>query len=286
MRVNADPERFGFVVLHYLAAKETMQCVDSIRCNCPGCPIVIVDNASHNGSFETVVRSYEHIDNVYLLSNDRNYGFAMGNNVGYHYCRQTLDCGYIAICNNDLIVNDADFVEKCRLDYETYRCGVIGPSIVSLRDGHEQNPAVGLLSSRRQVVKRILRYRCELLLTYLCWGHKQNQEVNSINVDANHNAGHVRTIDKLHGACLVFTPPFIEHFDDAFDPRTFLYVEEDILAIRCLRAGLSMLFDPRIRVSHEEDVSTEQMMDNGIKKKRFVLRENIKSLHILNQYFK
>lgn len=281
---NVAGNKFGFVVLHYLVDQETIQCVASILAHCPGCPVVVVDNASNNGSFERVMEQYENVEGVYLLSNDMNRGFAVGNNVGYSFCRQKLGCNYVATCNNDLIVQDDDFVHSAINDFKKNDCGVIGPSIISLKNGSEQNPADNLLTSKWQVLKRIVRYRYELLRTYV--GPRERVALETGTLTKSYTASkNPRIVEKLHGACLIFTPAFVLAFAEAFDPRTFLYVEEDILAIRCRQAGLSMLFDPRIHVMHEEDASTEEMVKAGVTKERFVLKENIKSLKVLAQYF-
>ena len=90
---------------------------------------------------------------------------------------------------------------------------------------------------------------------------------------------------KLHGSCLIFTPVFVQRFDEPFDPGTFLYLEEDILYMRCKRAGLAMRYDPQIVVRHAEDVSTDSMVRHDARRKQILYLERHRdSLSTLERY--
>ena len=73
----------SFVILHYMALEETIQCVESIRNNIDGDKkIVIVDNFSPNGTFKDLKVRYEKEPDVEVLETGSNLGFAKGNNFG------------------------------------------------------------------------------------------------------------------------------------------------------------------------------------------------------------
>jgi len=74
---------FCFVILHYKTAEDTIECVNSINRLNDECSIVIVDNASNNGSIEKVENEFKTLSNVTIIKNRENVGFAAGNNVGY-----------------------------------------------------------------------------------------------------------------------------------------------------------------------------------------------------------
>lgn len=164
-----DTPRFGFVVLHYLVDDATTQCVTSIREHCAGGDyhIVIVDNDSANSSYERLQAQYANADDVTLLHNDANEGFARGNNTGYRYCKEQLHCDYIVTINNDAMLDRNDFMALCLEDYEHTHCGVIGPDIVSLKDGRHQNPSYGIIRTRGEVRRQLRRFRRILLLLRL-----------------------------------------------------------------------------------------------------------------------
>lgn len=289
-----DTPRFGFVVLHYLVDDATTQCVTSIREHCAGGDyhIVIVDNDSANSSYERLQAQYANADDVTLLHNDANEGFACGNNTGYHYCKEQLHCDYIVTINNDAMLDRNDFMTLCIEDYARIHCGVIGPDIISLKDGCHQNPSYGIIHTQEEMRRQLRRFRRILLLLRL---HLYSPLVHL----KQHLSGHAWTSNPythataeadtnrpymLHGACLIFTPAFVQHYDEAFDPRTFLYFEEHILWARCQIAGLTMHYDPRIVVHHVEDASTDSMSTDTRRKMIFTLGNYVRSLKVLEQY--
>ena len=150
---NAASGRFGFVVLHYLVDEATVQCVESIRRCCAGRDyhIVVVDNDSANGSYERLTERYAGADDVTLLHNARNEGFARGNNMGYRHCKERLHCDYMVTINNDAVVDDAHFMDRAIEDYQRWHCGVIGPKIISGKTGHDQNPVRSVVDTPEKI---------------------------------------------------------------------------------------------------------------------------------------
>ena len=70
------------VVVHYRDAVDTLQCVHSIRTHAAGTPIVLVDNASPDGSGQQVARTLHGSRDVLLLRALDNLGFGAGCNLG------------------------------------------------------------------------------------------------------------------------------------------------------------------------------------------------------------
>ena len=85
----------------------------------------------------------------------------------------------------------------------------------------------------------------------------------------------------LHGACYVFSEDFIRSRESCFNPATFLYFEEYILHLECLRDGLVMLYNPSVQVLHLEDVSTDAAFRRPAAKEMMKLRESLRSLEVL-----
>ena len=81
----------------------------------------------------------------------------------------------------------------------------------------------------------------------------------------------------LHGACVIFSSKYINSHEEAFPEYTFLYMEEDILALRCKKMGYNTYYFPELKVIHKEDVSTDKLLSNELDKTIFVYTEMIKS---------
>lgn len=290
---------FGFVILHYLVDNATAECVESIHQHCKNenYHIVIVDNNSANGSFERLEKRFADDPRVTLIHNDRNEGFARGNAVGYRYCRTILHCNYIATINNDATLASDNFITESVADYELGGYGVIGPDIISGRTGEHQNPVNGVIDSLEKVHKRQFEVTRGYILQYLRLSpylqplknflKRGTNSLDSDNLEELHSRkSEIVGEQNLHGACLIFTPIFVEHFSEPFDTRTFMYVEEDILYVRCREAGIKMYYDPTIQVHHEEDISTESEVSSDLREKTLFLLSNSRdSLKILERYF-
>lgn len=79
-------------------------CFDSLReCTYPNVEIILIDNASTDGSVEFVQKNY---DEVKIIKNSENYMFARGNNEGI----KVTSGEYICLLNNDVEV-DPGFIE-------------------------------------------------------------------------------------------------------------------------------------------------------------------------------
>lgn len=70
-----------------------------------------------------------------IIKNEKNYGFAEGNNIGMKFALKTLNPDYILLLNNDTVIADKKFLERI-LETAKSNCniGIIGPKIVYYAD--------------------------------------------------------------------------------------------------------------------------------------------------------
>ncbi|MBT1165055.1 glycosyltransferase [Bifidobacterium felsineum] len=272
--------KIGFVILHYLTYVDTLKCIESINRVTQNtkynCEIVVVDNFSNNGSIEEIEKKIKHIKNIHIIKNNENLGFAKGNNVGYNYCRNVLKCNIIFISNNDIEIKSNNIIDQSIDDFEKHHYAVLGPDIISGVDGHHQNPGAYSFSNRQRVIKEIIRYSILLFLS-------QINLYDKIKVKRiKHSSSNIRNSEKqLHGAFLIFSPLYIKEFTEAFDSRTFLYLEEELLFLRCKSKNLKMMYDPSIVVLHNEDRATQALKNSAKKRREFIFKNMISSLTIL-----
>ena len=104
--------RFCFVVLHYKTAEDTIECIKSIENLEDKSFIVVIDNASNNGSIEEVEKVFQKYHNIHIIKNESNLGFAEGNNVGFDYAKNSVKAKFIVVLNNDIIIQDRKFIKK------------------------------------------------------------------------------------------------------------------------------------------------------------------------------
>ena len=202
-----------FVILHYLTADDTIECINSINSldNNKNIEIIVVDNFSNNGSIEEVASLFEKQENCSIIYNSENLGYARGNNIGYEYARKNFPNSYIVIINNDTIVKQKDFVERVNISYEKYKYFIMGPDIISLKDGGHQNP-MGTLLSKKEVNKEIIRYKILLALSKIWIYDLLKNKKKSEQSNIKNEKGSYEELDEkvLHGSCLIFSPDFVE----------------------------------------------------------------------------
>ena len=135
LQVMTAEASISFVVLHYNAFQETINCVDSILNNvrASNLNVVVVDNCSPNGSGVTIKEHYKSESRVYYIGLDKNAGFAVGNNSGINYAKEVLGSDFVCCINNDTIVDQSSFFENILRIYNETNAAVIGPKVF-LRD--------------------------------------------------------------------------------------------------------------------------------------------------------
>ena len=111
------------VVLNWNGWRDTHACLGSLgRLDYPNAHVVVVDNASEDGS-ETRLRELH--PELTLLQSGANLGFAGGNNIGLRYALEH-GADYVWLLNNDTLVEPGALtvlVEKMRRDPGLGLCG-------------------------------------------------------------------------------------------------------------------------------------------------------------------
>lgn len=283
--------KFGFVILHYLALEMTQQCVNTILkiFNDKDIEIVIVDNASNNGSGKELAAIYSNEKNVNLIINEKNEGFARGNNSGYLFLKNRYNCDYIIILNNDVIIEDKDFLEKIILIDKKIQFDILGPDIYVPSKKIHQNPVNISADYTKEVLDKKIRTLRLLNLCFpinfriYCWYWKIRNIVSPKNKLHNdyYKSEHLNPL--LHGACYIFSKKYLINHQFPFNPGTFLYFEEDILYYEAMRENLKLYYSPEITVKHLDDVSTNIKFKTYYQKEKMKTMEQLKSALVLKK---
>ncbi|HEU8803921.1 TPA: glycosyltransferase family 2 protein [Streptococcus pneumoniae] len=278
---------FCFVILHYRTSNDTIECIKSIQKLEGDYKIVIVDNASQNGSIERVEALFANNDEIVIIKNTKNLGFAAGNNIGYAYARTQIKADMIAVLNNDIVIKQKDFINRIFELYRNSQFHIAGPDIVSLVDGHHQSPVVEKINSISKANKELFKYRILRIINkiglYELMTRQPKKELNRISV-----ADLMRYQENviLHGSFVIFSPLYVSEEECAFRPDTFMYMEEPILYEYCMLKNYKTVFDPSIVIYHKEDSSTNSLYNAAYAKREFVFKNMIRSLKIYRSLLK
>lgn len=272
-----------YVVLHYKNTEITRKCVDSLLQidHDSDLRIIIVDNGSQNGSYEELVAIYKNICQVNVIKNEDNLGFARGNNIGYAFAKENYKPQIIVICNNDIIFEQKSFEEELKKCYLNNKFDICGPDIVNI-DGFHQNPHRQRLLGLKEIRKKNTNKRIALFLIKL---KKYSGGIfrridfveKKLSEKAIETQSEIGTSFVLQGSCIIFGEKYILNENEAFDNRTFLYFEEDLLALKCLKKGYKTHYCKNCQVIHLEGKSTAGLKGNSIEKWIFILENMINS---------
>lgn len=287
--------KFSFVILHYLTIEDTIKCVESIEKNCKkyNYNIVIVDNYSSNNTGEKLKQKYSNKEKITVILNKENLGFAKGNNTGFIYAKQNLDPDFIMLINNDTIIIDDEFCSKVIEEYEKSHFAVLGPKI-RLKDGSINPvtidfPGLEQLYAELKILKTeytankwpVLKIFYNLYFNIKCILKKlliNMKIISRENVIHDVNKRYENIV--LHGCFIIFSKEYINKFDGLYD-ETFLYREEEILALRLKNNNMLSVYNPEIVIQHNEDSATNAMNKKIRKKIMFMNKHKIQSTNIL-----
>jgi GT2 family glycosyltransferase len=192
--------------------------------------IIVVDNASRDGSADMVAHDFPTVN---LVRSDLNLGFAAANNVAF----RSIQSPYTIILNPDAII-DADSLTRSLAFMKAHQqAGLLGGRLLD-SDGSPQPSARNFPSLKND------------LLTLM--GFSAGLAQPKRNASADHVRMHpsdAMTVDWVPGAfCMIRTQAL--RAVNGFDERFFLYFEEVDLCRRLWEKNWQVWYDPAIRIEH------------------------------------
>lgn len=191
---------------------------------------------------------------VYVLPSEENLGFAKGNNLGVNFLAKYLDVDYLLFSNNDIEIKSSCCLSSliATLNRDD-KIGAVGPRIIGL-DGVEQPPHDSYVSPYRQMVWRLLPFL------------RRKAKITSDTVLKKRESGFTYWVQ---GSFFVMrTKDFMQV--GMFDPNTFLYSEEPILAERLKQVGKQMYYENSVTVLHYEGGTIVKQRGNSWSRKMVI----------------
>jgi len=268
----------AFVILHYRAIDATRTCVERIRALEGSNHIVIVDNASPDGTGKVLAEEYAGNDQVTVLLNEENAGFARGNNLGIGWVGRNLSADFVVALNNDVEILQKDFAVRIGEIYKEHPFDVLGPDIVSVFSGIHQNPkslhgcTLESVRKKRTDVKRSSNPILLLLSSGeknspAIWKRVQRRQREKQKIDSSVPAEGI----VLHGSCVIFAGRYLRENPQPFYPKTYMYYEMEILEWRCRQDGSVLRYDPSVCVLHYQYVASRQEYKSIVRRSKFVM---------------
>lgn len=258
--------RVAIVILNWNGWEDTIECLESLyQINYSNYRVVLIDNNSSNESLLRIkdycngkikakseffeynkdnkpIRIMEYskeksefkVDKkdsankqLFLIENDKNYGFAEGNNIGIRYALKTLDAGYVLLLNNDTVV-DKDFLgEMVNIGEVDKNIGIIGPKIYY----YDEPNVIWCIGGK------------------IDWKFARGLHVGTNEVD-NGQYNEMKEFDYVSGSAFLIKRGVIDKIG-LMDKKFFLYFEETDLALRAFENGYKSVYAPKAKIWHK-----------------------------------
>lgn len=273
----------AFIILHYKNLKDTLECIESIKKIKGIYKIIVVDNNSTNESEGRIIKKSS--DDFIRL--DENMGFAKANNIGCNYAIKKYKPEFLIVSNNDINIDDNDFLMKVENIYKKDNFDMLGPKIRT-NNGQSVNP-FPVYKTKEDVkveinkTKKLIKIYNNIVLRnllkiYMNIKYKfKEQKLVYNGASKTYNVA-------LHGCFIIFSKKYYEKYNNVFYNDTFLYHEEEFLYQRVIKDKLISIYDPKIEVFHKEGASLDFNFKNNYKKLVFKNKERLKSLELLEKY--
>ncbi|MBP5397702.1 MAG: glycosyltransferase family 2 protein [Bacteroidales bacterium] len=244
--------KIGVVILNYNSWEATVAFVEALQHQTVSndLAIVIVDNASPNGSYEKLLPLKERFPNVVaVLQTGGNLGYAKGNNVGLKWLDGNAHPEYVAVCNNDIILPD-NCLEQLVLRFPSLENACVISPMQLLPDGRRVSG--WNLPSWCDDLKNL-----SLLYRWLSKKRAVRQSVAKGGMHASEEETVPVKVDVIPGSFLFAS---FERFKKIgfFYPGTFLFVEERFIAYAAKQAGYQnyILSDMTYLHEHSKTINT------------------------------
>jgi GT2 family glycosyltransferase len=226
--MHAEPLVY-IIVLNWNGKQVTLECLASLKIiSYSNCKILVVDNASTDGSVEAIANAFP---DVTILPMKKNLRFAGGNNAGIRYA---LDKGadMLLLLNNDTVVDPAFLSFMVARMRDTDHCGMVTPKVLYFDRPDRIWFAGGIIS--------------------MWTGTMRHVGIREIDIGQHDKAGKT---DYATGCCVLTQRTAIEEAG-LLDESYHMYTEDADWSLRIRRASYTIMYEPRARIWHRLSVST------------------------------
>lgn len=234
------------VIVSYNTKDMTLALLESLKDEAD--QIIVVDNASTDGSLE-VLSEWSHRSSAHrLIANDRNVGFATANNQAFRLCTSR----YVLLLNSDTLVRPGDLRKlttwlDCNPEF-----GGCGPRLI-FPDGSPQftmgpHPTLWTFIVRFLGLKKLLPTRALRKNIAQMLGPLLGPTLQAYMNPPDSHSGAI-DVDSLSGAALMVRKELIDQVG-GLDGGYFMYLEDCEWCIRIRKAGWRLAYLPDVSILH------------------------------------
>jgi len=230
LKLESDQPLVSIIILSYNSLKFLEKCLRSVlNTKYNNFEVILVDNASTDSSIEYVEKEFGHDYRLNIIRNERNLGFAEGNDVGARVARGN----YVVFLNPDTVVDPNWLNEFVNLMEDDPAIGVCQSKLLSMENSK-------ILDSAGDFIDR--------------YGVMMRRGGDWMERDE----GQYDTVDEIfsaRGAAMMIRRRIINEVG-LFDPAFFLTYEDIDFCWRARLRGYKVCFVPKSVVYHAGEAFT------------------------------
>ncbi len=223
------------VIVNYNAGVLLRDCVASVFADSVN-RIIVVDNASADGSLEALERINQDKTSLFVIRNHENLGFAKACNIG----AEASSASRILFLNPDSMLSNGALVQMISTLESSPRIGMVG-GFLSNPDGSEQPGGRRVFPTPKRAfmrafgLSRLAKFFPEVFSDFLL--HKEALPEEPVAVEA------------ISGACMLVKREAIEDVG-LWDDNYFLHCEDLDWCMRFRQKGWKVMFVPDAKIEH------------------------------------
>ena len=202
-------------------------------------PIKIIEyrrkEAEAGGGKEKEIIDLPSNKKLIIIKNEKNYGFAEGNNIGIRYALKALNPGYVLLLNNDTVVDKEFLGELVKVGESDEKIGIIGPKIYYYDKPNKINFAGGRIN--------FWKGRGE----HIC-----GNEIDKGQYDK------IKKVDYIEGSCFLIRKRVIEKVG-MMNINYFAYWEEADWCARVQKVGYKIIYAPKSMIWHKVSSTSKKI---------------------------
>lgn len=270
--MNLNKPKVTIIILNWNGWQDTIECLESLyKINYPDYHVIVVDNASSNGSLQKIkeycngklevkssffeytrenkplnileytedeLKSVENNQipafDLLIIKNNENHGFAGGNNIGIKFAMKTLNSDYALLLNNDTVVDKYFLDELMKVAESSPQIGFVGPKTYY----YNKKNLIQTTGGCRINLNRAEPFHVDL----------EEEDIGQYDKDLN--------IDYVSGSCILCKREVIEKIG-LMDEAHFMYWEETDWCFRGAKYNYKSVYAYKSRIWHKVGKSSQ-----------------------------
>lgn len=252
----------ALIIVNYNTPLMTIETVHSIIDKNNEITIIIVDNSSTDNSKELLSGEFSESNAVYLVFAEKNFGYAVGNNIGIAYAKKLGTVHFIGIMNPDVKVEISTISALTNVLSKHPEIGLI--TAKTFFNGEMTSP--NFCAWRLPKVSNFI-FLCTIpafLLRYLY--NKLNKVYSDQDYydDEYYNSNNIVNVEVVQGCFFMCTLQTMLEIG-MFDKETFLFFEENILAVKIKNINKVNAVLPKECIYHNHYVREQHLKNKKTK---------------------